>query len=70
MAQSVMFAIPEEVDLGNVDIKIYPVCNGEKLGTLYLSKSGVTWHPKGRWKIKAHKLSWLSFAKLLQENVP
>lgn len=70
MIDSLTFTIPHDLELGNVEIRIQPVSEGKILGTLYISRAGVMWHPKGRWKIKAPKLSWPDLVKLLEEEGP
>jgi hypothetical protein len=63
--QAVKFRIPER-DLENTDIVLTIDWNGQRLGTLRLSRGGVQWWAKHAKKKPTEKFNWSKFAKRLE----
>jgi hypothetical protein len=65
MAYDVNFSIPQRT-LGNADVKFAVWKNGEKLGTLAVSKGAVVWFPRNyKW---GHKVGWTKFDRIIAEE--
>lgn len=65
MAYDVSFSIPKRT-LGNSDVKFAVWRNGEKLGTLAISKGSVVWFPRNyKW---GHKVSWSKFDRIIAKE--
>lgn len=58
VAHKVTFSIPKR-DLGVADVAFNVTRNGEKFGTLQVSRGSLVWYPRDK-KI-GHKMSWLKF---------
>ena len=70
MAHKVTFTIPER-ELGTADIEFSVDKDGDKLGTLKISKGSIVWFPKHARRgadNNGFKLSWSKFDQLMQEN--
>lgn len=65
MSYKVSFNTPERV-LGKSDIIFRIKENGEKYGTLRVSKGAVVW--VGKNKKYGHRLRWQAFADVMNEN--
>ena len=65
MAHEVSFEIPKR-DLGKSDVEFHVKKDGEKLGTLAVSKGAVVWFPKDH--TIGYKLSWSWFDTLMRER--
>lgn len=63
MAHDVRFSVTER-ELSNYPIIINVKKDGKALGTLEVSKGGVTWFP--RKKRKMPPLSWKQFAEIME----
>lgn len=61
----VTFTVPDR-PLGKTDIEFAVVANGEKLGTLRVSKGSLVWYPKKGQN--GLKISWAKFDALMREN--
>lgn len=66
MAHEVRARIDTQV-VANKDLKITVKSNGEKLGTLLISKGNIEWLPKGNY-VNKKRLSWAKFADLIEES--
>lgn len=64
MAHKVTFSIPKR-DLGVADVSFNVTRNGEKFGTLQVSRGSLVWYPRDK-KI-GHKLSWVKFDQEAQK---
>jgi hypothetical protein len=65
MAHEVDFSIPTR-DLGRSDVEFNVKKDGEKLGTLKVSKGSLVWFPTDT--SYGYKLSWSAFDQLMQAN--
>ena len=65
MKHDVQFTVPER-DLGKSDVLFDVKINGEKLGTLGVSKGSLVWYPKNN--SYGHKSNWIEFAKFMQQH--
>jgi hypothetical protein len=66
MAHEVRARIDTKV-VAHKDLEITVKSNGEKVGTLLVSKGNVEWLPKGN-SVNKKRLSWWQFARLLEER--
>jgi hypothetical protein len=64
MAHYVRFTIPER-DLGKADVEFSAWSDGEKIGTLRVSKGAVVWFPKDT--TLGYKVRWARLGRLLEE---
>ena len=62
MKHDVQFTVPTR-DLGKSDVVFGVRVNGQKLGTLEVSKGSVVWYPKNN--SYGHKLGWAEFDKIM-----
>ena len=62
MFHGVQFTVPKR-DLGKADVLFDVKINGEKLGTLGVSKGSLVWYPKNN--SYGHKISWSEFDKTM-----
>ena len=62
MKHGVQFTVPKR-DLGKSDVHFDVRINGEKLGTLGVSKCSLVWYPKNN--SYGHKVSWSEFDKIM-----
>jgi len=65
MKHGVQFTVPRR-DLGRADVLFDVNINGEKLGTLGVSKGSLVWYPKNN--SYGHKVSWAEFDRIMQEH--
>ena len=65
MAHDVFFSIPSR-QLGNADIEFSVKSDGEKVGTLTVSKGSVVWFPKGT--SYGYKVGWKKFDAMMRES--
>jgi hypothetical protein len=65
MAHKVTFQIPER-EVGNVDIEVIVKKDGNKFGTLKISKGSPCWVPVNH--TYGYHLSWFSLDNLFKEN--
>lgn len=49
------------------DVMVEVKNNGKKLGTLLISKGNIEWLPSGN-SVNKHRLSWVKFAALMEEQ--
>jgi len=61
---SVSFAVPAKFVLSK-DVEFEVKSDGEKLGTILISKGNIEWRPVGK-VVKKHQLTWEKFAKLME----
>jgi hypothetical protein len=68
MAHSISVKIPKAVELENSDVVVLVKVDGEKLGTLSMSRGSIDWLPKGKKAGKQHEASmnWSDFAALME----
>ena len=66
MAHEVRARIDTKV-VAHKDLEITVKADGEKIGTLLISKGNVEWLPKGN-SVNKKRLSWWRFAQLLEEE--
>ncbi len=66
MAHEVRARIDTKV-VAHKDLEITVKSDGEKIGTLLISKGNVEWLPKGN-SVNKKRLSWWKFAQLIEEN--
>jgi len=66
MAHEVSFTIPSRT-LGRSDVQFDVKLDGEKIGTLAISKGSLVWFPANT--IYGHRIGWERFDKLMQENI-
>jgi hypothetical protein len=65
MKHDVQFAVPRR-DLGRADV-LFDVCiDGEKLGTLGVSKGSLVWYPKNN--SYGHKVNWAEFDRIMRDH--
>jgi hypothetical protein len=62
----VTFTIPQKVALSN-DVEFVIKSDGEKLGTLMISKGNIEWMTAGA-KVKKSRLSWEKFAEVMENS--
>jgi hypothetical protein len=69
MAHSIGLLVRKEIEVVNSDIEIVVRKDGEKLGTLTLSKGTIDWRPKSarRGKQKETRLDWTQFAQVMKD---
>lgn len=65
MAHEVDFSIPTR-SLGRSDVEFNIRLDGEKLGTLRVSKGSVVWFPTDA--SYGYKIGWSAFDQLMQSN--
>ena len=65
MKHGVQFTVPRR-DLGKADVLFDVKINGEKLGTLGVSKGSLVWYPKNN--SYGHKVTWTVFDRFMQEH--
>jgi len=65
MKHDVKFLIPER-NLGNADIEFHVKKNGQKFGTLKISKGSIVWVPKDN--TYGYKLGWDKFDANMQRD--
>lgn len=65
MAQHVVRARVDTKVIGHKDLEITVRRNGEKLGTLLISKGNIEWLPKGN-SINKKRVGWQRFADLME----
>ena len=65
MAHDVRFSVPER-PLANADIEFKVYKNGDKFGTLRVSKGAVVWYSRDGQK--GRKLNWRKVDELFREN--
>lgn len=61
----VKFSIPER-ELGKADIEFIVKKNGNRIGTMRVSKGSIVWIPKDR--SYGHKASWSDFDEFMQKQ--
>jgi hypothetical protein len=68
MAHSIGLLVRKEIEVINSDIEIVVRKDGEKLGTLTLSKGTIDWRPKSAWRGKRSetRLDWTQFARAMK----
>ncbi|MCC7243983.1 MAG: hypothetical protein IT180_18825 [Acidobacteria bacterium] len=49
------------------DLEITIKSNGEKVGSLLISKGNIEWLPKGH-SVNKRRMSWWKFAKVMEEH--
>lgn len=65
MAHDVRFSVPPRT-LGKSDIEFVVRRNGEKFGTLRVSKGSLVWFP--RKGVKGRKVSWRRFDAFMEDK--
>ena len=65
MAHDVTFSVPPRA-LGKTDIEFVVKRNGEKFGTLRISKGALVWFPRNG--INGRKVSWRRFDKFMEDK--
>ena len=65
MAQHEVRARVDTKVIGHKDLAVTVKRNGEKLGTLLISKGNIEWLPKGKY-INKKRISWEKLADLMQ----
>ncbi len=65
MAQHDVRARVDTKVIGHKDLAITVKRNGEKLGTLLISKGNIEWLPKGKY-VNKKRLTWERFADLME----
>jgi hypothetical protein len=65
MKHDVKFSIPER-ELGNADIQFNVKRDGQKVGTLKVSKGSLVWVPKDN--TYGYKMGWSQFDSLMQKD--
>lgn len=65
MAQHEVRARVDTKVIGHKDLEITVKQDGEKLGTLLISKGNIEWLPKGKY-INKKRISWKRLAHLMQ----
>lgn len=65
MAHKVTFSLPER-ELGSSDITFVVMKDGDRFGTLHVSRGAIEWRPRS--KQYHRKLSWSQFDKLMREQ--
>lgn len=65
MAHDVKFSIPKRT-LGTADVEFDVHRDGNKLGTLKVSKGSLVWFPSGT--SYGHKIGWKKFDKLMKDH--
>ncbi len=65
MKHGVQFTVPKR-DLGKADVLFDVKTNGEKLGTLGVSKGSLVWYPKNN--SYGHKVTWTEFDRIMQDH--
>lgn len=65
----VTLEIAKEIEVGNVDLKIRIRRNGDRFGTLTISKGTIDWRPlkAKRGKKGETRLSWTEFDTVMKE---
>jgi hypothetical protein len=69
MAHSIGLLVRKEIEVINSDIVIVVRKDGERLGTLTLSKGTIDWRPKSarRGKQRETSLDWTQFARAMRD---
>ena len=67
MAQHEVRARIDTKVVGHKDLEIVVKRDGEKLGTLLISKGNIEWLPRGKY-VNKKRLSWEGFAALVQSE--
>jgi hypothetical protein len=65
MKHEVKFSIPER-ELGKADIEFHIKKDGQKFGTLKVSKGSVVWVPRDN--TYGFRLGWKYFDEMMQQN--
>ena len=65
MAHDVTFSVPSRT-LGKTDIEFVVKRDGEKFGTLRISKGAVVWFPRNG--VKGRKVAWRRFAAFMEDK--
>jgi hypothetical protein len=65
MKHDVKFSLPER-ELGKADIEFKIKRDGQKVGTLKVSKGSVVWVPKDN--TYGYKMGWSQFDSIMQNN--
>ncbi|ATO33022.1 hypothetical protein DZA65_02077 [Dickeya dianthicola] len=66
MAHEVNLILNESIVL-HKDIKVEVKADGEKLGTVLISKGNIEWLPAGH-HVNKHRLTWARFAELMEQE--
>lgn len=66
--RDVYFSVPER-PLAKADIVFIVDEDGERLGTLKISKGGLDWLPARKWRDKPFRLDWSRFDRLIREQI-
>ena len=69
MAQhSISVKIPKAIEVENSDVVVVVKADGEKLGTLSMSRGSIEWLPKGKKAGKQSETSkkWADFAAMME----
>jgi len=64
----VNFSVPER-PLANADVVFIVEEDGERLGTLKVSKGCLDWLPARKWRDKPFRIDWSRFDRLVREQV-
>jgi hypothetical protein len=66
---SVTLEIANEIEVGNVDLKIRIRRDGDRFGTLTLSRGSIDWKPRKakRGKQSETRLSWTDFDAVMKD---
>lgn len=64
----VQFSVPER-PLSKSDIVFVVDEDGERFGTLMVSKGGLDWLPARKWRDKPFRLSWSRFDRIVRDQV-
>jgi len=65
MKHDVQFTVPKR-DLGKADVLFDVKIEGEKIGTLGVSKGSLVWYPKNN--SYGHKANWIEFDRIMQQQ--
>lgn len=65
MAHKVKFSIPER-ELGKADIEFHVKSNGQKFGTLKVSKGALVWVPRDH--TYGYKIGWSKFDEWIKTS--
>ncbi len=65
MAHDVTFSVPPRT-LGKTDIEFVVKRDGEKFGTLRVSKGALVWFPRNG--VKGRKVGWTRFAAFMEDK--
>ena len=68
MAHSISVKIPKAVELESSDVVVVVKVDGEKLGTLTMSRGSIDWLPRGKKAGKQSEVSltWTEFAARME----